>query len=222
MANNPIKAPSNQQAPTSSPRTLSLSYPIAGILFALTFVCGLLAGSLLTLNQPAPQPAARVQQAPTAQAPQGQPQARPQVDRQTADHIAGLEKEVLANPKNRDAWVSLGNLYFDTHQVENSIRAYEHALTLDRNDANVLTDLGVMYRAAGNYQKALDCFAEALKIEPGHMVAMFNTGVVLNYDLHKHEEAIRAWEKLVSQHPDALAPDGTRVKDLIETVRKSL
>lgn len=210
-------APSNAPEPQKTGRSCTLTYPVLGLLLALTFICGLLAGSLLPQKTPQTvQTAQQTRQNPAQPAAVSQP--KPAISPQMASRISELEREVLQNPGNRAAMVSLGHLYFDTHQHQFAIQAYENALALDGNDADVLTDLGVMYRAVGKFDKALECFSRAQNIEPGHMVAMFNQGVVLNFDLHKHEEAIRVWQELVRLHPQATAPDGTPVSQLIKEI----
>ncbi len=213
-------APSHAPEPQKTSRVCTMTYPVLGLLLALTFICGLLAGSLLT--QEAPQTA---QHQPPSRPSTGQQaqqatvsQPKPAISPQMASRISELEREVLQNPKNRAALVSLGHLYFDTHQHQFAIQAYENALALDGKDADVLTDLGVMYRAVGKFDKALECFTRAQSIEPGHVVAMFNQGVVLNFDLHKHEEAISVWQELVRLHPQATGPDGTPVSQLIKEI----
>ena len=45
-----------------------------------------------------------------------------------ASMIAALEKETRSNPGNLEAWIELGNGYFDTNQYEKSIGAYTKAL----------------------------------------------------------------------------------------------
>ncbi|MBU3832306.1 MAG: tetratricopeptide repeat protein [Candidatus Desulfovibrio faecigallinarum] len=207
---------------TRPARVLVLSYPVFILSLSLALVVGILAGSFLSQHM-APAPAQNVvhQSQPQTQA---QPQARqeqPQISRETQQHIAELEKKVLQDGKNRDDWVHLGHLYFDTNQPENAIAAYEHALALDRKDSNVLTDLGVMYRATAQYTKALACFEEAQAITPGHLVSLYNKGVVLYFDLHRHEEGIACWQELVRQDPDAKTPNGKPVTDLIRDAQQN-
>ena len=72
--------------------------------------------------------------------------------------ITTLQSVVARDPKNAQAWVQLGNDYFDTHQPQKAIEAYGRALELKPNDPDVLTDQGVMYRDLGQYDKAIANF----------------------------------------------------------------
>lgn len=217
-------APADTQPRQAQPaRTLQLSYPVFILSISLALVTGILAGSFLTQHSPAPQPVA-VQQ--TQAQPQSQPQPgvqqQPAIPRETQQHIAELERKVLQDGSNRDDWVHLGHLYFDTSQPEHAIVAYERALSMDRNDPDVITDLGVMYRATKQYDKALSCFMEAQALEPAHLVSLYNKGVVLYFDLHRHEEGIASWEEVVRRDPDARTPGGAPLTDLIRDARKGL
>ena len=65
---------------------------------------------------------------------------------ESAAQIFELEKRTSESPDDVAAWIDLGNLYFDTGNYEKAITAYNKALELKPNNANVITDLGVMYR----------------------------------------------------------------------------
>ena len=63
--------------------------------------------------------------------------------------IAEAEKIVANDPKNLQAWIQLGNDFFDTDQPQKAINAYGKALELNPDNPNVLTDQGIMYRKMG-------------------------------------------------------------------------
>ena len=201
---------------TGQGRRIALSPVTLVFILALTFVLGLLTGSLLVQNTAPGKAVVQSETGQTAQAPAQT--AAPQTAPEVQQHIADLEKEALSDPANRPILVELGNAYFDTGSYAKAIQAYEAALALNTNDAGVLTDCGVMYRAVGQYEKALEKFAKAREVEPGHAFAMFNTGVVLNYDLHRHDEALQVWRELLRLHPDMTTPDGRPIKTFIQQV----
>ena len=210
-----IKNIQKEDLRTGQGRRIALSPVTLVFILALTFVLGLLTGSLLVQNTA---PGKAVVQSETGQPAQAPAQAAPQTAPEVQQHIAALEKEALSDPANRPILVELGNAYFDTGSYAKAIQAYEAALALNSNDAGVLTDCGVMYRAVGQYEKALEKFAKAREVEPGHAFAMFNTGVVLNYDLHRHDEALQVWRELLRLHPDMTTPDGRPIKTFIQQV----
>jgi len=73
-----------------------------------------------------------------------------------------------------------------------------------------------MYRRAGQPDKAVETFDQALKIIPGFEQALFNKGIVLLNDLGKNEEALKTWKELLLINPGARGPDGTPVSELVE------
>lgn len=115
--------------------------------------------------------------------------------------IARIEAAVLADPKNHDAWVALGNEYFDSHQFKKSVDAYGKALAIKPEDPNVLTDQGVMFRQLGQFDKAIANFQKANKVQPAHVQSLFNLGVVYASDLNKPDEAAKAWNKVLTIAP---------------------
>ena len=154
-------------------------------------------------------------------APQQQTSRKQQITEDQAKRILVLEKEVAADPNNKDTWIRLGNLYFDTDNFESAIRAYEKSLSLNPNNANVQTDLGVMYRRNGQPKKAVEAFDKAIKIDPRHEVSRFNKGIVLLHDLSDKEGALRAWEELIAVNPAAMTPSGQPLKDLLKRFKET-
>lgn len=149
----------------------------------------------------------------------GHTQATQQKDAGAA--IASLEKATRDKPGDGQAWVELGHAYFDTGQAKQAIAAYNKALELLPGDLNVMTDLGVMYHQDNQHQKAIDTFNQVLKTDPRHEQARFNKGVVLLTGLGDRKGAIAEWKTLVQYYPQAAAPTGKKVTELIEEMEKA-
>ena len=132
--------------------------------------------------------------------PGAQPQA-PTTHMDQERRIAVSQQIVARDPKNVQAWIQLGNDYFDTHRPQQSIEAYGKALELDPNNPDVLTDQGVMYRELKQFDKALANFKKASQVRPDHVQSLFNIGVVYENDLKDSAKALAAWEKVVQAAP---------------------
>lgn len=128
--------------------------------------------------------------------------------------IVQAEKIVAQDPKNLNAWISLGNDYFDTEQSQKSISAYAKALEIDPNNPNVLTDQGVMYRKVGWYDKALVNFEKASQLDPSHLQSLFNAGLVYAVDLKQPEKANVYWDKYLKL--DSSSPTAQQIKSMIQ------
>jgi cytochrome c-type biogenesis protein CcmH/NrfG len=139
-----------------------------------------------------------------------------------AARIFELEKQTAQNPQSAEAWIQLGNLYFDTDNNEKAIGAYQNSLALKPDNANVLTDMGVMYRRSGKPAEAIKAFSKAIAVDPRHEVSRFNKGIVLMHDLKDREGALKAWEGLLEINPLAMAPNGQSVDQLIQHYREHL
>ncbi len=121
-----------------------------------------------------------------------------------------------AEPETFQDYVMLGNHYFNNKVYSKAMSTYEGALKIKPDSPNVLTDLGIVYRKSGDSAKAVELFRKATAVDPSHETSRFNTGVVLLHDLKKKDEAIEAWEGLLKINPEAKAPNGDSVKNIIK------
>lgn len=190
----------------------------------MALILGIYLGTLLPdmyaqYSGKAPQPAQTAETVP--QMPPQMPPSMPQKPAQNSidSSIAGLVSRTTLNPGDVNAWIELGNRYFDSHQPAKSIEAYKRALELEPQNADVLTDLGIMYREAGDYEAAVQSFRKARQVDPRHVNSMFNEGVVLLNDLKRPGEARQAWQRLLDINPEARSPDGKRVADMVGLIR---
>ncbi len=111
--------------------------------------------------------------------------------------IKELELIVDKEPKNLKALIELGNRYFDSNQAQKAVQTYSKALAIDPNNANVLTDQGVMLRALGFFDRALANFEKANKVDPNHFQSLYNIGILYAVDLKKTEKAREVFESLL-------------------------
>ncbi|OEU71331.1 MAG: hypothetical protein BA864_12910 [Desulfuromonadales bacterium C00003093] len=132
---------------------------------------------------------------PTATAPAAAPVPVPAVN--YPQQITMLEGIVAKEPENRNAWIQLGHNYFDSDQPMRAVEAYDKALKIEGNDANILTDQGVMYRRLGWFDKAIKNFEQAYRLNPKHQQSLYNLGVVYRYDLQDFPKAVEIWEKFL-------------------------
>jgi tetratricopeptide (TPR) repeat protein len=133
--------------------------------------------------------------------------------------IMTAEKIVTADPKNRQAWVQLGNDYFDTGQPQKAINAYSKALELKADDPNILTDQGVMYRQEKQFDKAIANFEKAQQIDPKHLQSVFNLGLIYSQDLKQTDKALKAMNRFLEL--DSTSPTAQQVKGMIEQLKSS-
>ena len=209
------------------PRTFSKGEFIGGVVAALAV--GFFIGSMFMEMRMSAQAPMQAGMSVPGQMP-GQPgQGGGQMPPKGADphdhaaelaRIAELEMGLAKKPSDQGGWIELGNLYFDTHQAKQSIRAYETALGLGKASPDVWTDLGIMQREDGQPQKALDAFKNALAINPRHENALYNMGVVQLHDTGDKAGAAATWAKLIEVNPNAKTPDGRPLSCIVAELKK--
>lgn len=178
---------------------------IAVIAFCVGFLCGV--GFAVYRSVP-------------GTAPGAQSTAAPPPSDDFRQQEGALLAEANRNPRNAVTWAHLGNLYFDNGLHEKAIDAYLKSLELVPDNANVLTDLGVMYRRSGRPQQAVESFDRAIAADPKHETSRFNKGIVLLHDLKDTRGAVDAWEGLVAINPVAVTPSGQSVDEMVTQIKK--
>ncbi len=168
------------------------------LLVVVALVAGVLGGVIFTN--------AKKDQATGGQA--FNPASAPAADYQ--QKIQTLEALVSREPNNRQAWVQLGHNFFDSGNPMKAIEAYDKALALDGNDPDVLTDQGVMYRRIGWFDKSIANFKKANELNPRHVNALFNMGIVYNQDLGDKVKAKEAWTRYLEITPSGQGADKVR------------
>lgn len=139
--------------------------------------------------------------APAPALPAPTPPARDSVE--VASQIQTLKEIVKKDPKNLPAWVELGNLYFDSDRPKEAIDAYSRYLAAKPDNPDVRTDMGIMYRKLGQFDKALEEFKKAAQTDPKHVNSRYNIGLVLLHDKQDMKGAINAWEEYLKVDPNS-------------------
>jgi len=128
--------------------------------------------------------------------------------------ISQLEQAAKTSPKNKEAWINLGNTLMDAQRFNEAIDAYEKALALDPKNVPVRVDMGTCYRGIGKFDKAVEEYRTALKIDPNFPNGHRNLAVVLSTDLHDNKQAVPEFQRYLELVPNA--PDAAEVKKTIQ------
>jgi tetratricopeptide (TPR) repeat protein len=151
-------------------------------------------------------------------APQGAPAPAPPRRDEVASQIQTLKEIVKKDPKNLTAWAELGNLYFDSDQLQEAIEAYSRYLAIKPDNPDVRTDMGIMYRKLGQFDRAIEEFRKAAQSDPKHANSHYNIGIVLLHDKEDIKGAIKAWEEYLKVEPQGEKAD--RVRAQMENLKK--
>jgi tetratricopeptide (TPR) repeat protein len=184
----------------------AIAFGVAGILF------GLIAGWIIGSQQASLRQAASAPPAATTSS-----SATPQPPPLDEAKVNELKTAAQQDPKNVQARVDLGNLYFDAERYQDAITWYAEALTLNPNDVNVSTDLGVSFYYTNNPDRALEQFSRSLKLDPKHGKTLLNVGIVKAFGKQDLDGALQAWQEVVDIAPDS--PEGQAAKRALESMR---
>ena len=138
---------------------------------------------------------------------------------QSMDQVKLLKEALAMDPKNVNAWISLGNLMMDTSRFSEAIDAYEKALALDPKNIDVRVDLGTCYRNTGKPDMAVKEYRKALEVNPQHLHAHINLGIVLAYDLKDTAQAVKEFETALAIAPNA--PNADQLRQRIQELKAS-
>ena len=148
-------------------------------------------------------------------APAAAPPARDSIE--VASQIQTLKEIVKKDPNNLPAWVEMGNLYFDSDQPKEAIEAYSRYLAVKPDNPDVRTDMGIMYRKLGQFDRALEEFRKAARSDPKHVNSRYNIGLVLLHDKQDMQGAIKAWEEYLKVDPSS--EKAQRIRAQIEKMK---
>jgi tetratricopeptide (TPR) repeat protein len=126
--------------------------------------------------------------------------------------IQVLKEMIKKDPQNLSAWAELGNLYFDSDQPREAIDAYSKYLAVNPDNPDVRTDMGIMYRKLGDFDRALEEFRKAAQSDPYHINSRYNIGLVLLHDKQDIKGAIKAWEEYLKVDPKSERAERIRVQ----------
>jgi cytochrome c-type biogenesis protein CcmH/NrfG len=115
---------------------------------------------------------------------------------------ATLRAMIQSDPKDLNALIQLGNLYYDHGQFHDAADWYGRALEINPDNADVLTDRGTSLWNLGQADAALADFQKALAIDPSHAQTLYNMGVVYLNGKADPAEARKVWERLLATNPN--------------------
>jgi tetratricopeptide (TPR) repeat protein len=187
----------------------AIAYVVAGICFGI--ILGWVIGTQQARRSgPAPAPTASAQPGGTVQ------ERAPTLDE---GRVQALNTILKGDPKNVDATVQLGNVYFDAERWDDAITWYQRALELDPRNADASTDLGVSYYYSNKPDQALAQFEKSLTISPTHTKTLLNKGIVLAFGKQDLKAAATEWQKVVDLAPDS--PEGQAARRALQGIRSA-
>jgi tetratricopeptide (TPR) repeat protein len=123
--------------------------------------------------------------------------------------LAEYDKSVALNPKNAEAHVNRGAIYFSQKAYPLAAKDFEQALQINPNQLEALNNLGLLASRERNWDKALMYLDRALRMNSADPLSLNNKGYVL-LRIGKREEAF----KLISRSLDTMPENGYALRNL--------
>jgi tetratricopeptide (TPR) repeat protein len=136
------------------------------------------------------------------------------LDSDTQLQIENLIHKAASKEATAETWRELGNIYFDTDQPKQAIKAYERALALLPDDTNTLNDQGAMYRQTGDFGRAVANFEKAFTLDPYNLESLYNAAYVYAFDLNNISKALTLWRRYLEQ--ESKSETAQQVRSFIE------
>jgi tetratricopeptide (TPR) repeat protein len=91
--------------------------------------------------------------------------------------IKSLQKSVLLNADNKDAWIFLGRLYSNRGNIL-AIQYFDNALRIDSTDVEVMEFKAAHYKRVGQFDQAFKLYREIITNHPDYSNAFFDMGLI--------------------------------------------
>ncbi len=104
------------------------------------------------------------------------------------------------NFSNYDAYIDLGNSFFEKHKYDEALSNFKKAASL-KADANSFVLVGNAYAAKNDFKRALDSYYQAINNKPDYYLAWFNMGIAYT-QIKNLEQAEQAFAKTIKLKPE--------------------
>ena len=115
--------------------------------------------------------------------------------------VSLLKRAVEVDPKHKNAWNNLGNVYLAQRQTSNAIGAFKKQVEVNPYDEFAYNNMGRAYWLDRNYDEAAKAFNKQIEVNPLDRFAHSNLGTMYA-EWHKYDQAVPELEKAVSLTPD--------------------
>jgi tetratricopeptide (TPR) repeat protein len=109
------------------------------------------------------------------------------------------------NPQAAEVQFSLGNALFRAERVQESLAAFERALSIDAKHARAANNIGTVLGRIGKLKEAAEYFRKAIEIDPNYAEAADGLTAVL-FQAKAHREAAEVLRDAVKKRPSDIRP----------------
>src|SRR5262249_40915346 len=126
------------------------------------------------------------------------------ISRQQHDHAVQCIVGALQQTQKPEYLRSLGNALQHLGRLDDALKAYDKALTLKPDDADIWTSMGFVLTKLERDDEAITVFQHVLKLNPRHKGATRLYAKIL-YEAKRYDEAIPYYDRCAELEPDRAA-----------------
>ncbi len=118
--------------------------------------------------------------------------------REAADQFQSI---INFNPQHARAYFNLGRSNYRLNNYDQALKNYQAALELKNGDyPEVIVNIGLIHSAKKDYEKAIECYSEALKTNKSSAKLYYNIGIAYS-KFNQIDKAIQAFESAIEYRP---------------------
>jgi tetratricopeptide (TPR) repeat protein len=95
----------------------------------------------------------------------------------TTNALSSLQKSVILDAENRDAWIFLGRI-FSLRNNPTAVQCFDNALRVDSTDLQAREYKGAYFKRTGAFDKAFKIYRDIIVRNPDYANAYFDMGVM--------------------------------------------
>lgn len=104
----------------------------------------------------------------------------------------------------------LARMLADSHFSAEALPLFERYHKVDPKNTDVMLDMALVYFQTEQIEKSYAITRKTIATDPANTTALYNLGALYAFE-HKHDEAKKAWNDLISRYPKS--EDAARAKE---------
>jgi tetratricopeptide (TPR) repeat protein len=121
-------------------------------------------------------------------------------------YVAAIDAYQHAELQKSKVWTKIGVAYHHLFAMDEALKAYKMALSLDPHNSDALNNMGAVYHAKRDFHKAAKYYKKALKYNPRSATIYCNLGTTYFAD-RKYKDAEKAYNHAFAIDPNAFNHD---------------
>jgi tetratricopeptide (TPR) repeat protein len=128
------------------------------------------------------------------------------------EYVAAINAYQHAELRKAKTWTKIGVAYHHLFAMDEAMKAYKMALSLDPHNSDALNNMGAIYHAKREYSTAAKYYKKALKYNPRSAIIYCNLGTTY-FAARKYKDAEKSYSRAFAIDPNAFNHDANSAID---------